>query len=271
MKLRFWGVRGSAATPGPMTLGYGGNTACVELQAEGADVVVFDGGTGIRELGLDLLARSGGSPLRVHLFLTHFHWDHIQGIPFFIPLFSPKNQVTIYSSEFSAPLREALRGLMAVPYFPVQFETLAAQIELVELKGAARTVGSLTVRPFETNHPQGACAYRVDADGSSAVYSPDREHGDARLDQEMLEGCRGAGVVVVDSQYTPEEYETHRGWGHSTWAESAKLARAAGVKRLVLFHHDPGHTDDFLDRIQEDARREFPETWVAREGWTLEV
>jgi ribonuclease BN (tRNA processing enzyme) len=111
----------------------------------------------------------------------------------------------------------------------------------------------------------------VDGEGSSIVYSPDREHGNERLDRVMADGCRGAGVLVIDSQYTPEEYETHRGWGHSTWLEGIQVARAAGVKKLVLFHHDPAHSDEALEAIQKEARREFPETYVAREGWTVEA
>jgi phosphoribosyl 1,2-cyclic phosphodiesterase len=270
MQLRFWGVRGSAATPGPATLAFGGNTSCVELQA-GGEVVVFDGGTGIRELGLDLLKRATGGTLRIHLFLTHFHWDHIQGIPFFAPLYDPRNHVTIYSTSYTAPLKAALNGLMAGPYFPVPFDSLSARVDLVDLGGSSREIGAVTIHAFEANHPQGACGYRMAAGSSSAVYSPDREHGDARLDRLMVEECRGAGTLVIDSQYTPEEYDSHRGWGHSTWAESARVAREAGVKRLVLFHHDPSHEDAMLEKIQEDARRVFPETWVAREGWSVQI
>lgn len=265
MRLRFWGVRGSAATPGPTTVEFGGNTACVELEAPGDEAIVFDGGTGIRELGLKLTSR------RVHLFLTHFHWDHIQGIPFFVPLYSPANHVTIYSSRFSAPLQAALTGLMAEPYFPVKFESLGAKIDLVELGSSEIQVGGVTVRCFEANHPQGACGYRIESAGKSAVYSPDREHGHDRLDQVLVDAARGAGALVVDSQYTPEEYESHQGWGHSTWPESIRVARAAGVKRLVLFHHDPSHDDETLRTIETQARHEFPEAYVAKEGWSVEI
>ena len=265
MHLRFWGVRGSAPTPGPTTVEYGGNTACVELEAPGEEAIVFDGGSGIRDLGLKLKAR------RIHLFLTHFHWDHIQGIPFFVPLYNPANHVTIYSSRFSAPLQAALTGLMAEPYFPVKFETLLAKIDLVELGNSKTQVGEVSVGCFEANHPQGACGYRIDSGGSSAVYSPDREHGHPHLDQVLVEAARGASVLVVDSQYTPEEYPSHQGWGHSTWPESIRVAREAGVKRLVLFHHDPAHNDETLRAIETQARCEFSETYVAKEGWTVEI
>ena len=237
----------------------------MDLETAGDEALVFDGGTGIRELGLTLKAR------RIHLFLTHFHWDHIQGIPFFGPLYNPANHVTIYSSGFCAPLAAALTGLMAEPYFPVKFADLGAKIELVELGSSQAHVAGMSVCPFEANHPQGACGYRIDGANATAVYSPDREHGHERLDRVLIDAARGAGVLVIDSQYTPEEYPSHKGWGHSTWMESARVAREAGVKRLVLFHHDPSHDDGALRTIEEQARREFPETYVAREGWSLEV
>jgi phosphoribosyl 1,2-cyclic phosphodiesterase len=231
----------------------------------GDEAIVFDGGTGIRELGLHLGAR------RIHLFLTHFHWDHIQGLPFFAPLFNPANQVTIYSSRFSAPLKESLVGLMAEPYFPVTFETFKAKVELVNLGADAVQIGDVSVRPFETNHPQGACGYRMESRAASAVYCPDREHGHTRLDQALINASLGADVLILDSQYTQEEYGSHKGWGHSTWADSVRAASEARVKTLVLFHHDPSHSDETLRLIEAQARQEFQETYVAREGWSIDI
>jgi phosphoribosyl 1,2-cyclic phosphodiesterase len=268
MELRFWGVRGSVAVPGSSTLEYGGNTSCVELQGAG-DVILFDGGTGIRAAGLDIATRRA---TRIHLFLTHFHWDHIQGLPFFAPLFDAANHVTIYSSSYSAPLRESLRGSMNAPYFPVDFDIFSAQVDLVDLgTGAAEVGGCVSVRPFEVHHPQGACAYNVTCGGARFVYAPDREHGDARLDAVFQQEAKGATALVISSQYTPEEYEEHRGWGHSTWLESARVARHAGAQSLVLFHHDPSHSDAVLRRIEAEARREFADTFMAKEGWTFEL
>ena len=259
MQLRFWGVRGSAAVPGPETLEFGGNTSCVELEGAG-DAAFFDAGTGIRAAGLHVAAS------RIHVFLTHLHWDHIQGIPFFAPLYDAGKHVTFYAPR---PLRHALEGLMGAPYFPVEFGSLPAKVELVEL-GQRVALGAVTVRAIEVNHPQGACAYRVDG-SASFVYAPDREHGDARLDPLFLDEVRGTTALVVDSQYTPEEYETHRGWGHSTWLEAARVAREAGVQSLVLFHHDTAHSDDVLRRIEANARREFADTIMAKEGWVFEL
>ncbi|MEO5926760.1 MAG: MBL fold metallo-hydrolase [Bryobacteraceae bacterium] len=267
MQLRFWGVRGSVAVPGAATLEFGGNTSCVEL--EGArDVILFDAGTGIREAGLSIAARGAS---RIHLFLTHFHWDHIQGIPFFAPLFLANVHVTIYSSVYSAPLRESLEASMAVPFFPIGFETFAARVDFVDLGVGSANIDGVVVRPFEVNHPQGACAYDVQCGGPRFIYAPDREHGDANLDATFLEAARGATVLVISSQYTPEEYETHRGWGHSTWLESTRVARAAGVDSLVLFHHDPLHSDEMLRRIEQEARRKFADTFMAKEGWAFEL
>jgi phosphoribosyl 1,2-cyclic phosphodiesterase len=269
MRLRFWGVRGSLAVPGPATAVYGGNTACVQLEGACSDVILFDAGTGIRAAGQHLLACSS-EPQRIHLFLTHFHWDHIQGLPFFGLLFNPANHVTIYSSRFTAPLEAALRGLMAPPYFSISFDEFKARVELVEMKDSIQ-VGSVRIRPIEVHHPQGACAYQVDRGDLRFLYAPDREHGDPRLDAVLLDAARGATALIVDSQYTPEEYGAHRGWGHSTWAESVKLAQEAQATTLVLFHHDSTHTDDVVHRIEEHARREFPDTFAAKEGWAFEL
>ncbi len=267
MQLRFWGVRGSVAVPGAATLEFGGNTSCVELEGAG-DVILFDAGTGIREAGLSIAARGAA---RIHLFLTHFHWDHIQGIPFFAPLFDARNHVTIYSSSFSSPLRKSLEGSLAAPYFPIGFEAFSAKVDFVDLGTSAIEVGGVSIRPVEVKHPQGACAYCVDCDGPRLLFAPDREHGDPRLDAVFMEAARGATVLVISAQYTPEEYEAHRGWGHSTWMEATRVAREAGVDSLVLFHHDPSHSDEFLKRIESEARREFADTFLAKEGWAFEL
>jgi phosphoribosyl 1,2-cyclic phosphodiesterase len=267
MQLRFWGVRGSVAVPGAATLEFGGNTSCVELEGS-RDAILFDAGTGIREAGLSIGTRGA---TRIHLFLTHFHWDHIQGIPFFAPLFEARNHVTIYSSSYSAPLRRSLEESMAAPFFPIGFDTFAARVDFVDLGTSAVNLDGVLVRPFEVNHPQGACGYSVQCGGPRFLYAPDREHGDARLDALFRDEARGATALVVSSQYTPEEYEEHRGWGHSTWLESVRVAREAGVESLVLFHHDPTHSDEVLRRIEADARRQFADTFMAKEGWAFEL
>ena len=271
MKLRFWGVRGSAAVPGESTLRVGGNTSCLEVEGLADRILFFDAGTGLREAGRELLSRSTSRPIDIHIFLTHFHWDHIQGLPFFLPLYDRNCRVTIYASEFSAPLRDSLRGLMSSPYFPVAFDAVPSQVRLVDLGAREVEIQNFRISPIEVNHPQGACAYKVEGHNQIVVYAPDREHGNESLDSALLEQCCGANAVIIDSQYTPDEYQTKQGWGHSTWLESARLARAADVASLILFHHDPSHDDAALEEIERQAREEFSETLLAREGLIIDL
>ncbi len=266
IELQLWGVRGSIPTPAPENLGFGGNTTCLELRLPGGEVLVIDGGTGARKLGLSLIDRFRGKSLSVNVLMTHFHWDHIQGIPFFAPLYNPVNRIVFHSTREPEAVREILEGQMTHPYFPVQFELLAAQREFHQLMPGPVQLGNAVVRTFPLHHPQGATGYRVEANGAVIVHACDHEHGEARFDEGILEHAKDADVLIFDAQFTPEEYETKRGWGHSTWLEATRVAKAAGVKRLLLFHHDPSHTDDPLRVIEEAARQEFSGSEAAREG-----
>jgi phosphoribosyl 1,2-cyclic phosphodiesterase len=268
--LKFWGVRGSIPTPAAENLGFGGNTACVEVMLPSGEALLIDGGTGVRECGRRLgIGRSNGN-LAVHMLITHFHWDHIHGIPFFEPLYSSGNEVSFYSHATPEELQEMLEGQMSKPHFPVSFELLAAKRKFIQAR-EVHQVGSVTVRRFPLNHPQGATGYRLESDGAAIVHASDHEHGNSAHDRVLREVCSEADVLIYDAQYTPEEYDSRRGWGHSTWLEATSLARAARVKHLVLFHHDPSHSDEFLRRIRDQARAHFENTDVAREGWTITV
>ncbi len=269
MTLRFWGVRGSTPTPVAENLRFGGNTSCVEVCTPDGNCLIFDAGTGIRALGARLVKEAAGAPIRANIFLTHFHWDHIHGLPFFAPIYGAKNEVTFHSGDTGRPLRETLEGQMAQPYFPVDLARVAANRTFIEMKaGAPVEIGGAVVKPFALNHPQGASGYRITCGKSVVVYATDFEHGDAALDGLLLENAQDADVLICDTQYTPKEYEEHRGWGHSTWLEAAKIAAKAGAKQLVLFHHDPGHDDHMMARIQTEARGEFGNTAAAWEGLT---
>jgi phosphoribosyl 1,2-cyclic phosphodiesterase len=265
MTLKFRGVRGSVPTPAPANLRYGGNTTCLEVGLADGRTLVIDAGTGIRGLGLDIGASEAPS---LSLLLTHFHWDHIQGIPFFTPLYSARNHLDIYSPRPVAEALEILEGQMSAPLFPVPFECLAAVRQFHQVL-APFQVGPVHVTPFPLNHPQGASGYRLDCAGHSIVHACDHEPGVQAVDERILRVAEGADVLICDAQYTPAEYEHRRGWGHGTWLDSVKMAQRAGVGKLVLTHHDPDHDDAFLDAVLASARREFPSTLAAAEGLVL--
>jgi phosphoribosyl 1,2-cyclic phosphodiesterase len=265
IRLKFWGVRGSTPTPQLENLGYGGNTSCLELQLPDKQSIIFDAGSGLRNLGAKLLKESDGAQLDLKVFLTHFHWDHIQGIPFFSPLFRSGNRVTFHS-HCNGKLEEILEGQMSRPYFPIDLASVAARREFVDFGTESMTFNGVTVHPFPLNHPQGAVGYRIETGNAVIVYATDLEHGHAKLDRVLRDHAAGADLLVYDAQYTPEEYSKYKGWGHSTWVEGVQVAREAGAKRLLLFHHDPAHNDAFLDEVGETAKRSFDEVAAAREG-----
>jgi phosphoribosyl 1,2-cyclic phosphodiesterase len=270
IQARIWGARGSVPTPLPSTCRYGGNTACVELDFSNKQRIILDAGTGIRSLGI-ALARSHAPARDYHIFLSHFHWDHLQGLPFFPPIYNPASTITFYSSRRPEELREILHRQMVTPYFPVLFDDLAASMRFIEICEQPLVLGEVEISSFELTHPQGAHGYRVSHRDRTVVYATDHEHGEREADRRLLHAARGADVLFYDAQFTPEEYQSHRGWGHGTWLEAVRVGAKAGVKQLVLFHHDPGHDDLQIDRMLEDARSHFPDTVAAMEGDTISV
>jgi phosphoribosyl 1,2-cyclic phosphodiesterase len=272
MKLTFWGVRGSVPCPGERYLRYGGNTSCLEVRANG-HLIVLDGGTGLRELGRELAAEGA---LDADLLLTHTHMDHIGGVPFFGPLFDPRCTWRLHAGHLlpRRTLYSVLQDFMADPVFPVPPSIFAAQVTFEDFK-AGTTLDlrpGITVRTALLNHPQGATGYRIEHDGKAICYVTDTEHkAEQGLDQGIIDLIRGADIFVYDCTYTDEDFARFKGWGHSTWQEGVRLADAAGVKTLVIFHHDPAHDDDRMDAIAAAAEVMRPGTVVAREGLTLTV
>ncbi len=277
LRIQFWGTRGSIPSPGPTTVRYGGNTPCVEVRTSTGWLIVLDAGTGIRELGRSLIARANGAPIRGDIFLSHVHWDHIQGMPFFGPLFQQGNRFTIWGSKSIEPtLDRVVRSQMAPVVFPVAFEQLDAQIDFAELTEGRRAANGYEVSTFEVRHPGGALGYRLAEGGNGApslVYISDNELGsgatyDTRANwrRELVEFVRGARVLVHDTTYTAAEYDHHRGWGHSTYEDAVELALDAGVDTLVLFHPKPERTDDEVDQLAAECRR-----LVERRGATLRI
>lgn len=269
LRLRFWGVRGSIACPSPSHVRYGGNTSCLEVTA-GDQAIILDAGTGIRPLGHSFMERG---IKRAHLLLTHSHWDHINGFPFFAPGFAPGHEFMIRAGHLKDDgIREVLAGQMTQPTFPVPLEAMRASLQFEDFTaGDEFAIGSgVKIKTAPLNHPNGATGYRIEHGGKSLCYITDTEHVPGSPDQNILSLVQGADLMIYDSTYTEEEFPSKVGWGHSTWQEAIRLSKAADVKQLAIFHHDPEHNDEFMDGIAEQARKEWDGAVVAKEGMTIE-
>jgi phosphoribosyl 1,2-cyclic phosphodiesterase len=296
MRVRFWGTRGSVPTPGPTTVRYGGNTACVEARTDSGTFFILDSGTGIRELGLQLARQ--GDQVAAHLLLGHTHWDHISGFPFFSPAFVPGNRLIIYGArDLDRPLRDVLAGQMHYTYFPVPLGELRAQIDFCELEEGEIEIDNAVVRTHYLNHTAVCMGYRIEADGVSVAYITDHEpfgvggggtqepavgrglrggpiHGG---DRRLIEFVRGVDLLIQDTQYNPAEYAARRGWGHGSTDYVTDIAVEAGVRRLALFHHEPTHDDDEIDRMVEYSRNRAREVgsevdlFAAAEGHEIDL
>jgi phosphoribosyl 1,2-cyclic phosphodiesterase/CheY-like chemotaxis protein len=296
VRLKFWGVRGSIPTPGTDTVYYGGNTSCVEVRV-GQEIIVLDSGSGIRPLGQALVAEFEGRPIQLSLLITHTHWDHIQGFPFFLPAYDPKNRVTIFGFEGARQgLQSTLSSQMESPYFPISMQQMPGHISITEVKGLEFKVGSVPVQAQFLNHPGSCMGYRLKTPAGDISYLPDvelfqrlrataevdssRHPTDEHLlanekDRNVIEFIRGSEVLILDSQYNAAEYLTHIGWGHSCAEDSLAFALKAGVKRLFLFHHDPDHNDEEVSRMVARASEMAAQRGssliveAAREGFEL--
>lgn len=268
--VRFWGVRGSIACPTPRHMRYGGNTSCVELEVEGHKIIL-DAGTGIRELGLKYRQEQ---IKEAFLLFSHSHWDHVCGFPFFKPAFDPEFKLKVYAGHLGErSIYSVLCCQMMTPLFPIPLDTMRAQISFTEFVAGEsfELVPGLKIRTCRLNHPDQATAYRFDYKGKSFCYVTDTEHVPGKLDEDVLKLIEGADVVVYDASYTDETFPCYVTWGHSTWQEAVRLAKAAHVKTMMLFHHEPNHTDDIMDRISQAAREAYPGAIAAREGMMLDL
>jgi phosphoribosyl 1,2-cyclic phosphodiesterase len=270
MLVRFWGVRGSTPTPQSENLRYGGNTSCVEVRVNG-HIYVFDCGTGFRNLGKQLALENNGNPISAHIFLSHFHWDHIQGIPFFAPLYGDRNSSFVFhSSSRTRGLQQALEEQMADPYFPVNMSEMAARRQFSNIDEGRIAFDNCTVDSMWLNHPQGCLGFRLETQGKVLVYATDNEPGHAIFDKNVRKLAHGADVLIYDAQYLPEEYAARKqGWGHSHWREAVNVVMESGAKELILFHHDPDHSDSCIDAVVTQAREYYPKVRAASEGMEI--
>jgi phosphoribosyl 1,2-cyclic phosphodiesterase len=276
LKVRFWGVRGSISCAGPEYVRYGGNTSCLEVTAGGRRMI-FDAGTGIRTLGQELAKQA---PLDIDIYFTHTHLDHLSGLTFFAPLFDARNAVRLWAGHLEKPhtLKKVVSNLMQAPIYPVTLDIFHASVSFSEFDvGDTLSCGKITMRTAPLNHPNGATGYRVEYGGKSICYITDTEHREGERDKTIVELCRGADIMIYDCSYTDEEYPRYKGWGHSTWQEGVRVADAAGVGTLAIFHHDPSHDDAVMDDIARRAAElrpgsapsGLPRVVVAHEGLTL--
>ena len=274
-KLSFWGVRGSTPTVDPTTWRYGGNTPCLELVAPDGTPFILDCGTGLRMLGNRGMPTNAGAFPEAHIFVTHYHWDHIQGIPFFAPFYAESNRFHFYSfrSKFLGrdSLKQVFEAQMALPYFPVDMSAMNAKRKFKEVEdGDSFSIGENKVTARALNHPQGCLGFRIETPAGIVVYATDNEPGDAKLDASLQELAAGADIFINDAQYSPEQLTTTRkGWGHSSWLHGVQTAREVDAKTLVLFHHDPDSGDRTVDSILRQARDKFDSVFAASEGMVI--
>lgn len=284
MQVRFWGTRGSLAKPGPKTVRYGGNTSCVEVRSASGTRLVLDCGTGGHELGQSIMRE--GKPSRGHMLISHTHWDHIQGIPFFTPFFVPGHRWDLYAPQgFGESLKETLAGQMEYTYFPVTPDAFGADVRYNNLGEGSFVIDDIVIHTRYLNHPALALAFRIECDGATVVYSCDHEphDGELAMGSSALEGedlahaqfMEGADLIIHDAQYLPQEYNAKRGWGHSTVDYAVAVARVAGAKRIALTHHDPMRSDDEIDatiaRLRDQATDGGPEIMAAAEGLVFDL
>ena len=300
MEITFWGVRGSYPVPGPATVRYGGQTSCVEVRTKSGAGVIIDAGTGLRALGQKLAREGGTGPRRYSILLSHVHWDHIQGLPFFEPAYVPDTVIDVYALLTAADeLHQVIGGITRHEFFPIPLEAVPADFQFHEVEpGVAMTLGEIAVMPMALNHPFGAVGYRLDADGTSVAYVSDtapftevlhKQHflsglelltdedraALTQMQAELVAALRGCDTVIYDTPYVPDEYARFPHYGHSTPDHAIELLAGNDVRRLILYHHAPSHDDDQMDRIAADYKARGAEVGLdvltACEGMVLTV
>jgi phosphoribosyl 1,2-cyclic phosphodiesterase len=272
--VKFWGVRGSIPTPGKDWVKYGGNTSCVQVVCDD-QIFIIDMGSGSRGLGVELAQTA---PVEVNIMISHYHWDHIMGIPFFSVLYDPRNTINFYGEgRKNRGLKSILAGQMKYPYFPVGLEVFLANLKFNTIApGEVVKKGKVKIKTAALNHPQSSLAYRIEYKGKSVVYCSDNEHQD-EMPKNLEKLIRGTDLLIYDAAYTDDEYTGRSGsgskvgWGHSTWDEAINTAKHLKVKKLFIFHHDPLNTDKVVDRLVRECRKDFKELYASKEGLKVDL
>jgi phosphoribosyl 1,2-cyclic phosphodiesterase len=271
MKLKFWGTRGSIPTPLPDRMKYGGDTPCVELRTDDGRMVILDAGTGIRRLGLELL-KNKPVDRNITILLSHTHWDHIQGFPFFLPIYDKSFRFKIYGPlRLDSKMEFRLHVQMSDLFFPVNLSAIEETMEFKEIVEDPFTANGIKITPRNLKHPLGCFGYRIEDGGKSIVYATDNEHTEGEIDPDMKFLAQDVDALIYDAHFTDAEFPKYKGWGHSTWEQGVRTAKALNVKKLILFHHDPNHDDAFIDRIVEEAQAQFPNTIAATRDLEVEI
>ena len=273
VKVKFYGTRGSIPVCAPEFQEFGGNTTCVLV--EGPERTgILDAGTGIRDLGKDLVKDVHvGTDRPCLLVFSHFHWDHIQGLPFFAPAYDSRRSFTVVAigrERYGKDIKSIFEMQMQHEYFPVTLDGMGARIEFLKSEEDCLTLGQASIQAVKHRHPGDAYSYRIEAaDGKVLVFFTDIEHGD-KIDERIVDLARGADLLIHEGQYTPEELPRFKGWGHSSWEQAVEVGQRAGVKRLVITHHDPDHNDEFLRQVEKQCQERFPNSVLAREKMEIE-
>jgi len=268
MELELWGVRGSMPASGKDKNKYGGYTSCASLVTSEGEWIIIDAGTGIKKLGERMIKQWEEAPVEIHILLTHFHLDHIIGLPYFAPLYSPKITLNFHAANSPEETEKYLCGLMGGRFFPLEFGETPSKKVYKNIPEKEFHIGGTSISHCPLNHPQASVSYKIQEKEKKIVFATDTEHPEDGLDMMLASFAREADIFIYDSMFTPEEYESKRqGWGHSTWLEGTKLAIEAGVRKLYLSHFNPDHSDKQIDEFISLARQEFPQTYGAMEGF----
>jgi phosphoribosyl 1,2-cyclic phosphodiesterase len=281
VKVKFWGTRGSIPTPGSSTSKYGGNTSCIEVRS-GSSIFIFDAGSGIRNLGLSLIEEFDDRPIRGHIFFSHFHWDHIQGLPFFQPSYQAKNHFTIYSAFIEKEkLMNIFEGQMGQLHFPVPFSQMESRLDLICIPVDGISIGNIRVLPLRLNHPGQAVGYKLMRGDKSLVIATDNELNrrgsgeEGESDRAFRAFISEVDLLIADGQYSDSEYDERKGWGHSFVGDLCSNAAECGVKKLALFHHDPDHDDYYIDELlpalEKEPKYDDMLIFAAREGMAVKI